>query len=71
MERWLAMRMRIREQGLRNSLSVAIAPAVTIASIAGCYEFIEPQIANLFKREITRSIQRRPPIFVGGRWALA
>src|SRR5580692_11096009 len=27
------------------------APTATIASIAGCYECIEPQISNLFKRE--------------------
>jgi hypothetical protein len=37
--------------GLRNSLLVAIAPTATIASIAGCYECIEPQVSNLFKRE--------------------
>jgi ribonucleoside-diphosphate reductase alpha chain len=37
--------------GLRNSLLIAIAPTATIASIAGCYECIEPQISNLFKRE--------------------
>ena len=30
---------------------IAIAPTATIASIAGCYECIEPQISNLFKRE--------------------
>ena len=30
---------------------VAIAPTATIASIAGCYESIEPQISNFFKRE--------------------
>jgi ribonucleoside-diphosphate reductase alpha chain len=50
-ERWAALRMRIQEDGLRNSLMVAIAPTATIASIAGCYECIEPQISNLFKRE--------------------
>src|SRR5262249_44162316 len=32
-------------------LLIAIAPTATIASIAGCYECIEPQISNLFKRE--------------------
>jgi ribonucleotide reductase alpha subunit len=37
--------------GLRNSLLIAIAPTATIASIVGCYECIEPQISNLFKRE--------------------
>jgi len=30
---------------------IAIAPTATIASIVGCYECIEPQISNLFKRE--------------------
>jgi ribonucleoside-diphosphate reductase alpha chain len=29
----------------------AIAPTATIAAIAGCYECIEPQVSNLFKRE--------------------
>ncbi len=50
-ERWDTLRERIRGKGLRNSLIVAIAPTATIASIAGCYECIEPQISNLFKRE--------------------
>jgi ribonucleoside-diphosphate reductase alpha chain len=50
-ERWTAIRERIRVSGLRNSLMIAIAPTATIASIAGCYECIEPQVSNLFKRE--------------------
>jgi ribonucleoside-diphosphate reductase alpha chain len=50
-ERWAALRSRIAETGLRNSLLIAIAPTATIASIAGCYECIEPQVSNLFKRE--------------------
>ena len=41
----------IAAHGLRNSLLIAIAPTATIASIAGCYECIEPQVSNLFKRE--------------------
>ncbi len=48
---WAALRDRIAEHGLRNSLLIAIAPTATIASIAGCYECIEPQVSNLFKRE--------------------
>ncbi len=48
---WSGLRRRIKEHGLRNSLLVAIAPTATIASIAGCYECIEPQVSNLFKRE--------------------
>ncbi|XAS76977.1 ribonucleoside-diphosphate reductase subunit alpha [Dermatophilaceae bacterium Sec6.4] len=50
-QRWDALRAQIRETGLRNSLLIAIAPTATIASIAGCYECIEPQVSNLFKRE--------------------
>jgi ribonucleoside-diphosphate reductase alpha chain len=50
-QRWDALREKIRATGLRNSLMVAIAPTATIASIAGCYECIEPQVSNLFKRE--------------------
>ncbi|MGA7158136.1 MAG: ribonucleoside-diphosphate reductase subunit alpha [Acidobacteriaceae bacterium] len=49
--RWNALRIRIEQHGLRNSLLIAIAPTATIASIVGCYECIEPQISNLFKRE--------------------
>jgi ribonucleoside-diphosphate reductase alpha chain len=49
--RWDALRERIKKHGLRNSLMIAIAPTATIASIVGCYECIEPQVSNLFKRE--------------------
>ena len=49
--RWTVLRDRVAEHGLRNSLLVAIAPTATIASIAGCFECIEPQVSNLFKRE--------------------
>ncbi|MBX7552636.1 ribonucleoside-diphosphate reductase subunit alpha [Streptomyces sp. NPDC004232] len=50
-ERWEALRRRIATVGMRNSLLLAIAPTATIASIAGVYECIEPQVSNLFKRE--------------------
>jgi ribonucleoside-diphosphate reductase alpha chain len=50
-ERWDALRTRVAESGMRNSLLLAIAPTATIASIAGVYECIEPQVSNLFKRE--------------------
>ncbi|MGI5339954.1 ribonucleoside-diphosphate reductase subunit alpha [Streptomyces sp. CA-181903] len=49
--RWDALRTRIASVGMRNSLLLAIAPTATIASIAGVYECIEPQVSNLFKRE--------------------
>ncbi|GAA2902141.1 ribonucleoside-diphosphate reductase subunit alpha [Nonomuraea rubra] len=48
---WEALREKIARTGLRNSLMIAIAPTATIASIAGCYECIEPQVSNVFKRE--------------------
>ena len=69
--RWQELRERITAHGLRNSLLIAIAPTATIASIAGCYECIEPQVSNLFKREtlsgefmqinryLVRDLQRR------------
>ncbi|MFJ2092518.1 ribonucleoside-diphosphate reductase subunit alpha [Streptomyces sp. NPDC087901] len=50
-ERWDALRARVARTGMRNSLLLAIAPTATIASIAGVYECIEPQVSNLFKRE--------------------
>ncbi len=50
-ERWAALRERVASVGLRNALLLAIAPTATIASIAGVYECIEPQVSNLFKRE--------------------
>jgi ribonucleoside-diphosphate reductase alpha chain len=50
-KRWDELKSEIEAHGLRNSLLIAIAPTATIASIAGCYECIEPQLSNLFKRE--------------------
>lgn len=49
--RWDLLREKIKKSGLRNSLMIAIAPTATIATLVGCYEAIEPQISNLFKRE--------------------
>jgi ribonucleoside-diphosphate reductase alpha chain len=49
--RWEKLRERMKAVGLRNSLMIAIAPTATIASIVGCYECIEPQVSNMFKRE--------------------
>lgn len=49
--RWNELKTRIAKHGLRNSLLIAVAPTATIASLVGCYESIEPQVSNLFKRE--------------------
>lgn len=48
---WDALAHEVRQNGLRNSLLIAIAPTATIASIVGSYESIEPQVSNFFKRE--------------------
>ena len=48
---WDDLAWQIKNNGLRNSLLIAIAPTATIASITGAYEAIEPQLSNLFKRE--------------------
>ncbi|MCB0378601.1 MAG: ribonucleoside-diphosphate reductase subunit alpha [Bdellovibrionales bacterium] len=50
-DRWKKLKVDIKKYGLRNSLIIAVAPTATIASICGCYEAIEPQVSNLFKRE--------------------
>lgn len=51
MQRWAELRKDVMQHGVRNSLLIAIAPTATIAQIAGCYECIEPQTSNLFKKE--------------------
>lgn len=48
---WDGLRESVKATGMRNSLLIAIAPTATIASILGCFECIEPQVSNLFKRE--------------------
>jgi ribonucleoside-diphosphate reductase alpha chain len=50
-ENWDRLAHDVRQNGIRNSLLVAVAPTATIASIMGSYESIEPQVANVFKRE--------------------
>lgn len=49
--KWDELADKVKKNGLRNSLLIAIAPTATIASIVGSYESIEPQISNFFKRE--------------------
>jgi ribonucleoside-diphosphate reductase alpha chain len=48
---WDKLAQQVQKTGIRNSLLIAIAPTATIASIVGCFESIEPQISNFFKRE--------------------
>lgn len=45
---WEGVRAAIREHGMRNSNTMAIAPTATIANIAGCYPSIEPIYKNVY-----------------------
>lgn len=45
---WSIVRDSIREFGMRNSNTMAIAPTATISNIVGCYPCIEPQYSNLY-----------------------
>ncbi|MEK7190135.1 MAG: ribonucleoside-diphosphate reductase subunit alpha, partial [Patescibacteria group bacterium] len=45
---WDSLRRLIKENGLRNSNCLAIAPTATIANIAGCLPSIEPIYKNLY-----------------------
>jgi len=45
---WGALRARIKQHGMRNSNSVAIAPTATISNIIGVSACIEPTYQNLY-----------------------
>jgi len=45
---WEALRARIKQHGMRNSNSVAIAPTATISNIIGVSACIEPTYQNLY-----------------------
>ena len=45
---WDALRARIKEVGIRNSNTMAIAPTATISNICGVSQSIEPTYQNLF-----------------------
>ena len=45
---WSPVREHVREHGMRNSNTMAIAPTATISNIAGCYPCIEPIYKNLY-----------------------
>ena len=42
------MREHVRQHGMRNSNTMAIAPTATIANIAGCFPCIEPIYKNIY-----------------------
>ncbi len=45
---WEGLRARIKQVGMRNSNTMAIAPTATIANITGVSQSIEPTYQNLF-----------------------
>ena len=45
---WDALRTRIKQQGMRNSNCIAIAPTATISNIIGVSACIEPTYQNLY-----------------------
>ncbi len=45
---WDTLRNRVRQVGMRNSNSMAIAPTATISNICGVSQSIEPTYQNLF-----------------------
>ncbi len=45
---WAPLREKVREQGMRNSNVMAIAPTATISNIVGVAQSIEPMYQNLF-----------------------
>jgi len=42
------VRDHVKEHGMRNSNTMAIAPTATISSIVGCAQSIEPYYNNIF-----------------------
>lgn len=45
---WTPVREHIRQHGMRNSNTMAIAPTATISNIAGCFPCIEPIYKNVY-----------------------
>nr|HPQ95433.1 ribonucleoside-diphosphate reductase subunit alpha [Thiolinea sp.] len=45
---WDSLRQQVRQQGMRNSNVMAIAPTATISNICGVSQSIEPTYQNLF-----------------------
>ncbi len=45
---WRRVREHVREHGMRNSNTMAIAPTATISNIAGCFPCIEPIYKNIY-----------------------
>lgn len=49
---WSALKQRIAEHGVRNSLLVAPMPTASTAQILGSYECFEPILSNIYTRRV-------------------
>lgn len=45
---WTPVRDHVKQYGMRNSNTMAIAPTATISNISGCYPCIEPIYKNIY-----------------------
>lgn len=45
---WAPVREQVKQWGMRNSNTMAVAPTATISNIAGCYPSIEPIYKNIY-----------------------
>ena len=45
---WDSLKEKVKQNGMRNSNTMAIAPTATISNIAGCYPCIEPIYKNIY-----------------------
>lgn len=45
---WQPLKEKVKQFGMRNSNTMAVAPTATISTIAGCYPCIEPIYKNLY-----------------------
>lgn len=45
---WVPVREHVKEFGMRNSNTMAIAPTATISNISGCFPCIEPIYKNIY-----------------------
>jgi len=48
---WDAVKSHIKQHGMRNSNTMAIAPTATIANISGVYPCTEPAFKNIYMKE--------------------
>ena len=63
---WEPVRAHVREHGMRNSNTMAIAPTATISTISGCFPSIEPIYQNVYvKSNISGEFTVANPYLVG------